>query len=274
MSSCAAATSRAMSDADTKHGVSDSRNSIGTPQRVSSSATNVAYLACENARLNRWRWTGITNQFNRSKSAFLHDLLVVHPDVEFGADDVDVGRRPPACAGVCAVKAYEKAMCTPGNFSSCRMCPMTDLSSMLVPMANSPTRSLFSSVWVYRQKSSRSAWLSECASTTALAHGNRERRVLERAVPIAEPVADDAVDDERAVHVSGGGKDLAARQVAPLFREIRPLVLIHFRSGSRSARMSLPAASSRGSSGRAGRCRRRGSSGDRRRGNRPACRRA
>ena len=53
---------------------------------------------------------------------------------------------------------------------------------------------------------------------TALAHGNRERRVLERAVAIAEPVADDAVDDERAVHVSGGGKDLAARQVAPLFR--------------------------------------------------------
>src|SRR4029450_5389015 len=41
-----------------------------------------------------------------------------------------------------------KAMWTPGSFSSCRMWPMTCVSSMLVPMANSPTRSLFSSVWV------------------------------------------------------------------------------------------------------------------------------
>ena len=37
-----------------------------------------------------------------------HDLLVVHPDVELGADDVDVRRRPPVGAGVRAVRIAER----------------------------------------------------------------------------------------------------------------------------------------------------------------------
>src|SRR5580700_10352265 len=56
-------------------------------------------------------------------------------------------------APVCAPYGFPNAICTPGYFSSCRICPITSFKSMFVPMANSPTRSLFSSVCVYFQKS-------------------------------------------------------------------------------------------------------------------------
>src|SRR5579863_6979764 len=67
-------------------------------------------------------------------------------------------------APVCAPYGFPKAMCTPGYFSSCRISPITSFKSMFVPIANSPTRSLFSSVWVYFQKSFSSSRFSECAS--------------------------------------------------------------------------------------------------------------
>src|SRR4029077_8878651 len=71
-------------------------------------------------------------------------------------------------APVCAPYGFPNAMCTPGYFSSCRICPITSFKSIFVPMANSPTRSLFSSVWVYRQKSACSSRLSEWASVNRL----------------------------------------------------------------------------------------------------------
>ena len=57
-----------------------------------------------------------------------------------------------------------------------------------------------------------------------------ERRCGEQAVAGAEPVADDAVDDEGAVHFAGRGEALAAGQVAPLLRRddaggLEPLVV-------------------------------------------------
>src|SRR5271155_3843095 len=51
-------------------------------------------------------------------------------------------------APVCAPYGLPNAMWTPGYFSSCRISPITSFNSMFVPMANSPTRLLFSSVWV------------------------------------------------------------------------------------------------------------------------------
>ena len=45
---------------------------------------------------------------------------------------------------------------------------MTPVRPTFVPIANSPTRSLFSSVCVYSQKSSRRRALSERASTSRL----------------------------------------------------------------------------------------------------------
>src|ERR1700680_3933127 len=71
-------------------------------------------------------------------------------------------------APVCAPYGFPNAICTPGYFSSCRICPITSFKSIFVPMANSPTRSLFSSVCVYRQKSSCSSRLSEWASVNRL----------------------------------------------------------------------------------------------------------
>ena len=56
-----------------------------------------------------------------------------------------------------------------------------------------------------------------------------ERRGGEQAVARAEPVADDAIDDEGAVDFAGRGEALAAGQVAPFFRRddaggLEPLV--------------------------------------------------
>ena len=49
---------------------------------------------------------------------------------------------------VCSLYGWPKAMWMPGSFSSCRMFPMMCLQATLVPIANSPTRSLFSSLRV------------------------------------------------------------------------------------------------------------------------------
>ena len=58
-------------------------------------------------------------------------------------------------------------------------------------------------------------------------HTDGHRAGLEIAVFGAEIVADDAVNDERAVHFAGCGENLASRQVAPLFGRDMPLVFSH-----------------------------------------------
>ena len=130
-------------------------------------------------------------------------------------------------APVCAPYGLPKAMCTPGNFSSCRMWPMTrvqldvgadgelaDAVAVLVGVRCTPEVGL-------------RAWFVEVASTRRLSSTRSVSGVSrEAAVPVAQPVADDAVDDEGAVDFAGRREHLAARQVAPLVGLMRPLVLI------------------------------------------------
>ncbi len=110
-------------------------------------------------------------------------------------------------------------MWMPGIFSSCRILPITSRTAMLVPMANSPTRSLFSSVWQYRQNSSSSSLFAECASRKRLPRiSNGQRRLAQIAVLFAKIIAHHAINHERAIHAFGRGEGFAAGQIAPLVR--------------------------------------------------------
>ncbi len=112
---------------------------------------------------------------------------------------------------------------------------------MLVPIANSPTRSEFASVCVYFQKSFSSSLFSLCASTRRLSltrsvSGDRREAV----VLLAQEIADHAVDDQRAVDVAGRGEHFAAGQVAPLVgadqaARLQPLVVRIERRGEVAA---------------------------------------
>ena len=86
-------------------------------------------------------------------------------------------------------------------------------------MANSPTRSLFSSVCVYAQKSSRNSWLRTFAATSRFFSIRIVRGFcLQVAELRAQIVAHHAVDHKRAVHFARRREDLSARQIPPLVR--------------------------------------------------------
>src|SRR5664279_2223635 len=93
-----------------KQGVSLWRKGTGSPQRWWSRARKRAYLASEKFWLKCWRWEGIKQECSAA-----HDLAAVDPDVEIAAHDVDVGRRVPVGAGVCAIRIAEGDV-NAGNF--------------------------------------------------------------------------------------------------------------------------------------------------------------
>ena len=86
------------------------------------------------------------------------------------------------------------------------MCPITWVSSMFVPIANSPTRSEFSSVC--GPKGIFELATQKCFDQPVRLDANRERHVLEAAEPGAQVVADDTVDDKRAVDLAWRREDL------------------------------------------------------------------
>ena len=160
----------------------------------------------------------------------MHDLPAVDPDIELAAHDVDVGGGIPVGAGVRAVRIAEGDV-NAGIFSSCRMLPITSRTAMLVPMANSPTRSLFSSVWQYAQNSSRSSLFGDSAlDEPAALDLDGERRLAQVAVLLAEVIADHAIDHEDAVHRSSGVVNVSPPGRLPhLFGLMMPLVFSHFK---------------------------------------------
>ena len=104
-----------------KHGVSESGNSMLPCVRRSRCAMSSWYCASVQLALKRSRSEAIIDRRSVAVSEWpvsdaitrdqkppvSHDLLVVHPDVEVRADDVDVRRRIPVGAGVRAVGVAE-----------------------------------------------------------------------------------------------------------------------------------------------------------------------
>ena len=86
-------------------------------------------------------------------------------------------------------------------------------------MANSPTRSLFSSVWVYFQKSFSSSRFSECASVRRLPFMRMVSGVSFRAAELrAEIIPDHAVDHKGPVDLARSREDFSAREGFPIFQ--------------------------------------------------------
>src|SRR5713226_4853464 len=145
-------------------------------------------------------------------------------------------------APVCAPYGLPKAMCTPGYFSSWRICPITSFNSILVPIANSPTRALFSSVWVYRQKSFSSWRLAECASVNRLpftrivsGFSRRLPNFAQSQSPTTPSITNVPLTSPGVVNTSPPGK------LPHLSGLMMPLVLSQRYSGFRSAVRSVPA---------------------------------
>ena len=146
-----------------------------------------------------------------------HDLAVVDPDVEARADDVDVRRRVPVGAGVRAVGIAER------DVDAGELLVLQDVADDLRQLDVGADRELADAIGVLVGVRVLPEVVLELL---VLAVRLDEPVVLDRAASAAiaarlpncsqRIVADDAVDDERAVDVAGRREDLAARQVAPL----------------------------------------------------------
>src|SRR5688572_18081701 len=114
MSSTPSDAKRSITRAGKKHGVSEMRNSIGTPQSRASPASISWYLLSLNRSLKSrrkegtialQRWRG---RLSDEESARVHDLALVGPDAELEPGNVDMGGGVPVRAGVRAVGIAER----------------------------------------------------------------------------------------------------------------------------------------------------------------------
>ena len=88
---------------------------------------------------------------------------------------------------------------------------------MLVPIANSPTRSEFSSVWCKPRILLELLVRAAAGDDAVFRDLYRKRRGLKQAITRAQPVTNDTIHDERAVDFTGRGEAFAAGKIAPFF---------------------------------------------------------
>lgn len=139
--------------------------------------------------------------------AIAHDLFFsggrLKPDVETEADDIDVSRRTPGRAGVLSVRIAEGDV-DAGKFLVLKNVAddagdadvgadgeFADAIGVLVGMGVGPEIPLELVV------------AAGTGDDAILCDLNRQRRVLEEAVASTEPVADNTIDNEDAIHFSG-----------------------------------------------------------------------
>src|SRR5579871_131185 len=212
----AASSRRRTSDAGRKHGVSLSRKWMSTPARSSRCRCSASYFSCVNDSLKAFRLAGI--MILDDERALTHDLPFIGPDVKVQTDDVDMRPAEPIGARVRAVRIAES------DVQAGKLFVLENIADHRVQLDVRANRKFPDAVAVLVRMRVRPEVALQtrvrrrCADEAIAFDRQRQRRRVEQSVPLAQPVADDAIDDKGAVHFERRREDLAARQVAPLLR--------------------------------------------------------
>src|SRR5215831_3426005 len=144
-----------------------------------------------------------------------HDLLVIDPDIELPADNVDVCRRVPVRPGVRAVGIPER------DVYSRVFLVLQDLADYVLQVNVGADRKLAHAVaigvgvGVLPEIILQFAIVGVGLGQAVAFYADNDRRVAQAAEFGTEVVTHHAINDERAVHFSRGGKDFPAGQITP-----------------------------------------------------------
>src|SRR6266576_678038 len=196
-----------------------------------SRALNAAYAFCSSfeAEVSLVPETG-KDLCLHQKFSLAHDLLVIDPDVELPADYVDVRRRIPIRAGVCAVGISER------DVHARILLILEDLADHIFQIdvrADGEFTDAIAvgiSVRVLPEVVLQFSILRVGFGQAIALHADREGSLPQVAELRAQIIADHSVDHEGPVHFSGSREDLASRKVPPLFRGdnaagLKPLIV-------------------------------------------------